>query len=674
MNQLQLKLGLLLVVALGLALGFISWQSMTSARRLLQPEIGRKAETLARSVAGLTDRALAYGIPLHSLVGVRTLFQHIVERNPELSFAALLDRNSQVQATYGAHPPLAFSVRAGFDSDSGVTSWPVHSGDKPVASVIIGINPDFVRATFRDLWLDTAIITIVTTLIALELMAIAFGGRLHRALEGLQERLTALRRADLRAYQSTVRGTALSPAISHIDAWLTSLNRRHLRLCNAALASGNQWAVDRLTGLERRFGLGQQHVPALGRAAAIRAPLFLFMLAEELPRPFLPGYIKQFAVSVSGLSPELVISLPIVLFMAIVALLQPPLGTWTERYGRRRSLMLGALLGMLGFAGTAATLDMTMLLIVRGLTAVGFALVFVASQGHVIDTTRGAQRSRGLAAFVGAIMVAALCGPPIGGILADRLGSRATFLVAAMLTGCSLLLAWRTLPRATHTDVSKPGGPAFRWRHMRLIGQSPALLSLLFGCSLPAKMILTALCFFLLPLHLQAVGFDQAGIGRLQMLYPLAMVVLVTPFAGLAERCSGRAGFVVAGGLLAALATLYPLFGTNVWLIGALLLQLGIGQALSIASQSALVGELGQQLQLPVNESALYGIFRLIERSGSALGPALAGLLLARYGFRTTTVIIGAIVAAGATVFLVLVRRPVPATVPPQPPPSAAGA
>lgn len=668
MNRFRLKLGVLLILVLSLALALVSWRSMSNARQLLQPEIGRKADTQARAVGNLVHRALGYGIPLHQLVGIQALLQHVIAGDPELSFAALIDQNGRVQASYGDHPELAFSTRSGFTAATGVAAWPVRYHGKPVASVVVGINPSFIRSTFRDLWLDTAIIAVVTTLIALELMALAFGGRLHQAIEGLQERLTALRRADLRTYPQTVQSTALSPSIAQIDGWLAALNQRHARLRSAIARTGNRWAADAMAGLEQRFGLGQQHLPSLGRAAAIRAPLFLFMLAEELPRPFLPGYIKQFAGSFSALSPELAISLPIVLFMAIVALLQAPLGTWTERHGRSRSLMWGAVLGMAGFLGTAAATNMPMLLVFRGLTAVGFALVFVASQGHIIDTTSGTQRSRGLAVFIGAIMVAALCGPPIGGILADRMGSRATFLVSAALAGCSLLLAWRTLPgRGISASAAKP---VFRLRDVRRVARSPALLTLLFGCALPAKMILTAVCFYLLPLHLQASGFDQAGIGRLQMLYPLALVVLVTPLAGLAERWSSRIGFVGGGGLLAGLATLYPLLGNSVWLIGALLLQLGIGQALSIASQSALVGELGQRLPEPVNESALYGVFRLIERSGSALGPALAGLLLAHYGFRLTTLIIGGMVAFGAASFLLLLRQP-PLAVAPLPPPSS---
>lgn len=575
MNRFEPRVAVLLVVVLGITLGYISLRAMGSAGELLVPEVAHKAETIARSTVALTERALEYGIPLPELVGVEELFAGIITDNPELAYAALTTDTGEVLVGYGTAPT----------DDADTVSFPVRHDGTVVARLAIGIDPAFIQSTFRALWLDMAIIAIVSALIALELSALAFG---------------------------------------------------------------------------RRFGTGharsdRARSAPLQQAGLIRAPLFLFMLAEELTRPFLPGYIAELTRTVDWLTPELVISLPIVLFMAIVALAQPVLGSWTECQGRGRSLCQGALLAMLGFIGTAVAYDLLTLLLFRGLTAVGFALVFVAAQGHIIDHTDTRQRGRGLAVFVGAIMVAALCGPPLGGILAERLGAPVALLVSAALVLCSLLLAWTTLPRrmpVESTTVSR-----FRFADLRHIAGSPALLVLLFGCALPAKMILAALCFYLVPLHLQLGGVDQATIGRMLMLYPLAMVVLVPLFAGLADRWQAQPLFVVGGGLLAAAATAWLLIGDSLWLIALMLLQLGIAQALSIAPQSALVGTLGRRLNRPVNESALYGIFRLIERSGNALGPALAGAMLAGYGFVHTATTIGGLVAIGALLFLLLALR-----------------
>jgi Na+/melibiose symporter-like transporter len=82
-----------------------------------------------------------------------------------------------------------------------------------------------------------------------------------------------------------------------------------------------------------------------------------------------------------------------------------------------------------------------------------------------------------------------------------------------------------------------------------------------------------------------------------------------------------------------------------------MLLGLGLGQAISIAALSGLVGEFSRTLPAGVNENSVYGVFRLVERSGSALGPLVAGTLLGLYGFSTTIMIIGGGAALCAVLF-----------------------
>ena len=121
------------------------------------------------------------------------------------------------------------------------------------------------------------------------------------------------------------------------------------------------------------------------------------------------------------------------------------------------------------------------------ISAVGFALVFASAQGHVIDSTDIRDRSSGMAMFIGAILVAGLCGPPIGGILADRIGIPGTFLVAGLLSACSFGLAYLCMPRTTARSTQ---GPAIRWRDFGPILSSPPLAALFFLCAMPAKIIL----------------------------------------------------------------------------------------------------------------------------------------------------------------------------------------
>ncbi len=385
-------------------------------------------------------------------------------------------------------------------------------------------------------------------------------------------------------------------------------------------------------------------------AASVRPALFLFMLAEELTRPFLPTWARELAPTSWGMTPDLLASGPLVVFLAVVALLQWPLAAWSQRLGRRRCLVLGALLGSLGLAGAAWLPGYVALVGARLVGAVGFAMVFVSAQGAVIDGSSTRDRARSLGQFVRAILVAGLCGPALGGLAAEHWGVPTTFAVAAGVAALAALAAWVQMSGArdmAHVTPSAPHSTSASIGTWRRSG----LLPLLLGCALPAKLLLAALCFYLLPMHLQDEGHGSAVIGRLQTIYPLAMVLVVPLAARAADRWPYRSAFVVLGGLLAgATACLAWPTGNTPLTLAWILLGLGLGQALSITPQSALVADLARS-DGGTQEAAVLGLFRLTERGGSAIGPLLGAWLLPLAGFGPALAAIGALVVAGSLAY-----------------------
>ncbi len=415
-----------------------------------------------------------------------------------------------------------------------------------------------------------------------------------------------------------------------------------------ALGLGTRGARALAAWEARRGRLARRPVPRpVVGAAAVRPALFLFMLAEELTRPFLPTWARTLAPGDWGLSPNLLASLPLVVFLAVVALLQWPLAAWSERFGRRRGVVLGALLGAAGLAWAAAWPSYGALVAGRLLGALGFAMVFVSAQGAVIDGSSAQDRARSLAQFVRAILVAGLCGPPLGGLAADRWGAPAAFALAACVALLAALVAWGQMPRSAARPALAPA-PA---QALHGLLRQPGLAGLLLGCALPAKLLLAALCFYLLPMHLQDMGHGSAVTGRLQTIYPLTMVLLVPLAARLADRWGQRSRFVFLGGLLAGGSALlaWP-GGGGVWPLALVLLGLGLGQALSITPQSALIADLARSL--PARQGAgVLGLFRLTERGGSALGPAVGAWLLPVLGFGPAVAAVGALVLGGSLAY-----------------------
>ncbi|MGB3277469.1 MAG: MFS transporter [Castellaniella sp.] len=403
------------------------------------------------------------------------------------------------------------------------------------------------------------------------------------------------------------------------------------------------------SAFRRPSGAADARASAALPAEQVRGVLFVFMMAEELNRPFLPSLTERL-LPVGAAHVPLLVSLPIVVFMAIVALGQIPMALWSESLGRRRGLMLGAGMAGLGYGLCAFADSYSGLLLARAFSALGFTLVFTSAQGHIVDQADPGARTAGLAIFIRAILAAALCAPPIGGFLAEHFGTGTAFLAGAGLCLVALCLA-RTMMPATRpagrplTARLAPGALRDTWR-------IPGLRALLLGCAVPAKLMLAALCFFLVPLILADEGYSLSSIGRVQMIYPLMMVLCVPLFARWGESPGRdvRPRKIILGGLIAGLgvvpAVLWPGLGT----IMAFLFLLGLGQALSITPQSSMMATYAHYGQ-GRHSAQVLGLFRLVERGGSAAGPALAGAALGLLGPASTLALFGLLTTGGALLY-----------------------
>ena len=406
--------------------------------------------------------------------------------------------------------------------------------------------------------------------------------------------------------------------------------------------------------------------PAASALGAMRAPFFLFLFSEDLSRSFLPLYAGALPVGPFAIPANLVVSLPIALFMLIVALSQPGLGAWSERVGRRRAFLAGGIVGAAAHLASAFAGSLAQLLAIRAFAGFAWAIAFVAAQGLVIDNTDRATRTRGLAVFVGIIMAASMCGPPIGGLLADGLGARWTFAIAAALAAGATLLGWRDLPRGSRA-ARAPARTGMSDYAAALA--NPRFAALLAFAAIPAKVIVIAFCFYLVPLYVAQSGHNAAMAGRLIMLYSVMMVLLVPVATEAVERLQRRraarphAAFVAGGLALSGLAGLLMLLPLGLAGAAALVLLLGVAQALSIAPQAALVAEVNAGRVARLGESAVYGVYRLVERLGNAMGPVIAAFLLQLAGFPFAFAAIGGAVLACAIAFYALFREraPVPA-------------
>lgn len=402
-------------------------------------------------------------------------------------------------------------------------------------------------------------------------------------------------------------------------------------------------ALSALLGrLPATAGIAPDAAVRSGRLAAIRLPLFLFILTEELTRAFLPLHIRELVATAGHAGQTTLIGLPISVYMLCFAVATPLAGGLADRHGAGRIFTAGAALSAAGFVWAALTDDLWQFALARACCATGYALATMACQRAILADSDQQSRAQGLAMFIGAVGIAAICGSSIGGVLAERAGVGAVLSLSALLCLIATALFARiALPRTIPGD-EKP----FAWIDLLRLLRQRRFAMLMLGGAIPAKIALAGLLFYLTPLALAAAGYAPAAIGRAVMVY-FILITCVTPLAARwSDRYRLRLSLVVVGGMIIGGGALA---GWNGGVAGTLIgiVALGIGTGLSAAALQALANEVGTA-DGSIGVMAATAAFRTIERIGSAIGPLLAGTLLLAGSYGSAMAAIGGVLLLGA--------------------------
>ncbi|CAO3403136.1 MFS transporter [Azospirillum sp. 11R-A] len=615
----------------------------TLFRPQAEPELARKAEVVGSYIVAQIDRAVSLGFEVEKLNGVDEILADALAVNPDVNYIALMV-GDRIAAFAGAPDARAGDVLAARDADGAVAGRYIDAaltvGGGVPALLHVGVPAGSVEAALNDIVFDLGSVLIVAILLNIEILLLVVGSSVTAPLqrvgdvlkEGAEGRLTL--RTGLRGRDEVGHlGRAIDRALDVMrDADGAAPQQQGANVAEAPAAG------DRIVTMQR--------------ISELRFAIFVFALAEELTRTFLSVYIKDLFEPVPGLSKELVIGAPIALFMLLWAVAQPIAGNVSERRGRRTVFLAGAVFSALGLLGSGLATDLIQLIVARCLTAVGYASVFIAAQGFVIDATDPRRRAGAIALYAGGILTAGVCGPAIGGVVADQIGFRMTFIVSATLALAAALMAWHLLPR--HVDSGKAKTRGLRLRDVGVCLTNPRFVAVTLFSAVPAKFGLTALLFFLLPLALDDSGVSQSWIGRVLLLYWLMMIVASPLVAHLSDRSGRRTPFLAIGGVIAAGAA-YVLAnsGTLPMTITGVAL-LGFAHALVNTPQMALLAESCVRERSTLGETTVIGMFRLIERMGSVIAPFLAGLFLAYYGYHGAMKGIGIVLAACVAAQLLL--------------------
>jgi MFS family permease len=650
----------LLIVAAAVLLGYFTVRAFNQA---VEPELNKRSRLIGTIVRTNIQRALDLGIPLNQLRGTEKYLTNILETFPEVSrlairakdrkIVSLAERSAGGIATYHINRKNGEGQAQPSSITPSAFTFPILTRNTVVGDIVIEGDRAYVERQFRDVFLDVLVVVLVAVLVAFEVMLAVVTASVSKPLDRLHLLLERQSQGDFSGRLRHEVATSLDRVAARFSDHSEDLSSRFARLLGRCSGDrSDPSSLERLDETGQRFGLtGDMPAPIrLTDVVDMRLPLFLFVIAEELSKPFLPLYIQAAMTGEGWISKEIVISLPLVAYLVALAALSPVAGFITERYSRRQTFLAALLPVAISHVGLSLSDSVAEIVLWRGVAGAGYAVATIACQDYALGAIRGGLRARAIGSFVAVIIGGTFCGTAIGGVLADRIGQSNVFLVGAGLVCIAGLMALpmlsrEHLARLRRTESStSAGGMLSAFANLRFV-------TLLFGIAIPANVLVAAFLWYLVPLMLADVGSSPADIGRALMLYYLVIVLVAPPVTQLIGRPLSANAMVVVGGLVSGLALVIVTHWHGFWPIAAAVAIAGIGHSLIRVSQIEIALQIDETITRGAGAMATLGALRTFERAGSIIGLLLAAIVASELGYIKTAAITGYCVIAGAGVF-----------------------
>ena len=133
----------------------------------------------------------------------------------------------------------------------------------------------------------------------------------------------------------------------------------------------------------------------------------------------------------------------------------PIYGKLSDQFGRKRLLMVGVTLFLLGSFLSGLSQNMIELIAFRGLQGLGAGALFPISLAVIGDLFSPQERGKYQGLFGAVFGISALIGPALGGFLTDNISWHWVFFVNLPIGAVALFIIWRLLPAHTQTGVTR---------------------------------------------------------------------------------------------------------------------------------------------------------------------------------------------------------------------------
>ena len=327
-----------------------------------------------------------------------------------------------------------------------------------------------------------------------------------------------------------------------------------------------------------------------------------------------------------------------------------PAGQLADRVGRRGVLALGGLVTAAGNLLCAYAPTYALFIGGRFVAGAGASLVLIGGTIVLADITTPANRGRTMAIYQGVFLFAVGVGPVPGGLLAERFGLAAPFLVYTIAGAAAAVVAWLAIPetRAGHASgaaIAAAELPAFGTQMRLLTGRIGFVLATL--VSFMGAVARTGALFNVIPvLGRDRLGLSPDRIGVGLAVASLVGLALIYPSGVLVDRF-GRKLLIVPATLMSAASMLVFIVAPSyAWFLTACVVW-SLATGVSGAAPAAYAADVAP----PGMNAAAMSAFRMLSDAGYVLGPIGLGLVADLFGADVALATAAVLLAAAALLF-----------------------
>jgi predicted MFS family arabinose efflux permease len=460
-----------------------------------------------------------------------------------------------------------------------------------------------------------------------------------------------------------------------------------------------------LSSAERRAGAKVTDVVTTASTDKAAAPPFRLQLSVIKPAYFLIVFVSALSVSFlprlvaellsSTTSPIASLSLPFTIYYAFFAVVLVPAGHYAESGSLKKLMALGFIAEVVGLFLVAITENYWILSLGRAVSGIGQGVFLIGLQSYLLAVTPESRRTEGAAVKVIGRNSALIVGSAIGALLYVYLDYKKLFFIGSVLSVVGLVYLLILVPKTQAlTPIAQAGTGRKERRSIKRIFRNVlfALKDWEFVKSLAfvgliAKMSITGVVLFALPLIMARMNYAKEDIGQAIMLYYIASMLVSRYVARWVDRLDATKAFLFLSNLVGGIGMfVLGLMGVN-QITGATRLPVGTSlnrlavafggimatttlRTLALLICLILAGVSNGLMAAPIlthiaktkaakkyGNKSMTATYIFLERIGHVVGPMFVSFLFILSGQNNTAIaLFGAITIVLGLIFLVTAR------------------